>query len=315
MAEVNGQAVAKSGGNKVLKTMAKPFKALGNKIKHVRSETWVNIAVWIGLAIGAFIILIPFIWMVFATFKPAEEIYKSNFFPEQWTWSNYSEMWTRTAGMGASMLRGFLNSFLTTVPVVLIQVFVSAMAAYAFAKLEFRGKNVLFVILLATMMVPFAVVMLPQAWLYGRLGFTRGPWAIIIPKLFGSVTTIFFLRQFLYGIPTSISEAAKIDGAGNVKIFVSIILPLIMPALATQFILSFIGNWNDFLGPLLFINDTKWYTLPLIVNALNNNSGGTASAIPQTLAAALISLIPIIIVYAAFQKKIIGSIVFSSVKG
>ena len=122
------------------------------------------------------------------------------------------------------------------------------------------------------------------------------------------------MRQFLFGIPDSISEAARIDGAGHTKTFISIVLPLLMPALATQAILSFIGNWNDFLGPLLFISDKNWYTLPLLVNSLNG-SGGATTYIPRTLAASLISLVPIIIVFATFQKKIIGSIVFSAVKG
>ena len=170
--------------------------------------------------------------------------------------------------------------------------------------------------MLSTMMIPFAVVMLPQAWLYGRLGLTNGPLAVMIPKMFGAVGTVFFLRQFLYGIPKSISEAALLDGAGYMRIFTSIILPLIMPALSTQFILSFIGNWNDYLGPLLFINQPAWRTLPLVVDRLNPGAhGADMERIPQALAASLVSLIPIIVVFAIFQKKIIGSIVFSAVKG
>ena len=138
----------------------------------------------------------------------------------------------------------------------------------------------------------------------------------MIPKMFGAVGTVFFLRQFLYGIPKSISEAALLDGAGYMKIFVSIILPLIMPALSTQFILSFIGNWNDYLGPLLFIRTPAWRTLPLVVNALNPGAhGAEIEQIPQALAASLVSLIPIVVVFAVFQKKIIGSIVLSAVKG
>ncbi len=315
--EVSASAVQSGEKETFSEKMKKFFKGIGPFFKkcwhnftHMKRKTIVDIIVWIILALGAFVVLIPFIWMILATFKDATEIYASNIFPKKWTGENYALMWERV-----DLLRGFLNSFLTTVPVVLVQVVVSAMAAYAFAKLDFKGKNSLFLVMLSTMMVPFAVVMLPQAWLFGRLGLTEGPLAVIIPKLFGSITTVFFLRQFLYGIPKSISEAAVLDGAGYTRIFVSIILPLIMPALATQFILSFIGNWNDYLGPMLFINDEAWYTLPLMVNSLNKNSGGTASAIPQTLAASLISLIPIVIVFAVFQKKIIGSIVFSAVKG
>lgn len=317
MCNMEEQTVAvkkQTGFDRFLNVISTPFVKLGRYLK--KPGKIANILIWLGLAFGCFVILIPFVWMVVSTFKPVEEMNMPNFFPNDWTTQNYSDMWTTTSDLCTNLARGFLNSFITTVPVVLVQVFVSAMSAYAFAKLEFKGKNVLFLVFLATMMIPFAVVMLPQTWLYGRLGLTQaGPLAVMIPKLFGSVSTIFFLRQFLFGIPNSISEAAKIDGAGNLRIFFSVILPLIMPALATQFILSFIGNWNDFLGPLLFINDESWYTLPLIVNRLNGSSGGFANSVQMSLAASLISLVPIILVFAIFQKKIIGSIVFSAVKG
>ncbi len=282
-------------------------RAGGASHKSVRIRI-ADLCVTIVLALGALVILAPFLWMILATFKPYTELY-TTIWPQEWTVQNYADMWE-----AVDLIRGFGNSILTTVPVVLIQVFVSAMAAFAFAKLDFKGKNILFLVMLGTMMVPFAVIMLPQAYMYGRMGLTNGPLAVMIPKFFGNIMTVFFLRQFLYAIPNSIAEAAKIDGAGYNKIFVSIILPLIMPALATQFILSFIGNWNDYLGPMLFIGDEDWFTLPLMVNALNN-SGGSLRYVPRVLAASLVSLIPIIIVFAVFQKKIIGSIVFSAVKG
>lgn len=293
------------------------FKNCWHNFIHMKPKTIADIIVWIALFIGAVIVMFPFAWMVLTTFKPATEFYNDNFFPNDWTDAAYKGMWDAAikATNGCSIPRGFLNSFITTVPVVLVQVFVSAMAAYAFAKLDFKGKNAVFLIMLSTMMIPFAVVMLPQAWLYGRLGLTNGPLAVMIPKMFGAVGTVFFLRQFLYGIPKSISEAALLDGAGYMRIFVSIILPLVMPALSTQFILSFIGNWNDYLGPLLFIQGPKWKTLPLVVAALNGSHGVGADQILQALAASLISLIPIVVVFAIFQKKIIGSIVFSAVKG
>lgn len=280
----------------------------------LKPEQIKNIIVTVVLSLGSVLMLLPFVWMLFAAFKPHTEIY-TTFIPKQWTAKSFREMWDGCKIlMEGGIVRGFLNSILTTVPVVIVQVLVSAFAAYAFAKLNFVGKNAVFLILLSTMMIPFAVIMLPQAWLYGRMGLTNGPLAIIIPKLFGAIGTVFFLRQFLFGIPDSISEAARIDGAGYTKTFLSIVFPLLMPALATQAILSFIGNWNDFLGPLLFISDKNWYTLPLLVNSLNG-SGGSTREIPRTLAASLVSLVPIIVVFAAFQKKIIGSIVFSAVKG
>lgn len=287
--------------------------------KHINRRKLISdIIVTVLLSLGAVIMLFPFLWMVLSVFKPGEEIYSKGLFPREWTAQSFVDMWTGCNELmksDAGLLRGFLSSILTTVPVVAVQIVVSAFAAYAFAKLNFVGKNVMFLVFLGTMMIPFAVIMLPQAWLYGQMGLTKaGPLAVIIPKFFGSIGTVFFLRQFLFGIPDSISEAARLDGAGYTRTFVSVILPLIMPALATQAILSFIGNWNDFLGPLLFIRDRTWYTLPLLVNRLNGN-GGNLLLVPRVLAASLISLVPIIIVFAAFQKKIVGSIVFSAVKG
>ena len=272
-----------------------------------------NVIVTIVLALGSVLMLFPFLWMVLATLKPHTEVF-TTFFPHKWTLEAYKVMWeSANYLMKGGMVRGFANSLLTTVPVVVVQIVVSAFAAYAFAKLRFIGKNVIFLILLATMMIPFAVIMLPQAWLYGQMHLTQGPLAVIIPKFFGSIGTVFFLRQFFYSIPDSITEAARLDGAGYTRTFLSVLFPLVMPAIATQAILSFIGNWNDFLGPLLFIDNKNWYTLPLLVNSLGGDAGTTE--IPSVLAASLISLVPIIIVFAIFQKKIIGSIVFSAVKG
>ena len=289
---------------------------MSEKNKHInRRKLIMNIVVTVLLSLGSVIMLFPFLWMLLATLKPGYEIYSGELFPHEWTFAGYKEMWTECGYMmEGGIIRGFVNSIVTTVPVVLVQIIVSAFAAYAFAKLNFVGKNVMFLIFLGTMAIPFAVIMLPQAWLYGRMGLTNGPLAVIIPKFFGSIGTVFFLRQFLFGIPDSISEAARLDGAGYTRTFISIILPLIMPALATQGILSFIGNWNDFLGPMLFIGDVNWKTLPLLVNDLNG-AGGQMEYVPRALAASLVSLVPIVIVFAAFQKKIIGSIVFSAVKG
>ena len=272
-----------------------------------------DIVVTVLLSLGALLMLIPFIWMLFAVVKPTDARFYDSFFPSSVTFKGFSLMWENCDDfMEGGIIRGFFNSVLTTVPVVVIQIIVSAFAAYAFAKLKFVGKNIIFLILLSTMMIPFAVIMLPQAWLYGRMNLTQGPLAVIIPKLFGSIGTVFFLRAFFYGIPDSITEAARLDGAGYTRTFVSVLLPLVMPALATQGILSFIGNWNDFLGPLLFIEEEDWYTLPLLVNGLGQS---TVDLTQSALVASLISLVPIVVVFAIFQKKIIGSIVFSAVKG
>lgn len=278
-----------------------------------RRRLIINTVLFIVLLLGAVVMMYPLLWMIFTSFKPYTEVYEG-FFPKNWTGEAYKYIFSDNPKIRTPLWRGFINSVLCTVPVVLVQVFVSAMAAFAFAKLHFKGKNILFIIMLATQMIPFTVIMIPQVYVFRTFGLLNGPIAVIIPKMFGAVMTVFFLRQFLYGIPDALTEAARLDGAGYNRTFFSIVLPLIMPALSTQMILSFIGNWNDFLGPLLYIVGEEWYTLPLIINDFSSNDGGF-DGVPRIMAASLVSMVPILVVFAAFQKKIVGSIVFSAVKG
>jgi len=271
-----------------------------------------DIIFFTALAAGSFAMMYPLLWMILTSVQPPHEVTRY-FIPRVFTlsaWRGDDSVWGFM-----NLARGYRNTIITTVPVVIVQIFVSAMAAYAFAKLNFKGKNTLFLIMLGSMMIPFAVVMIPQVMVFRELGLIRGPLAVIIPKMFGSVMTVFFLRQFLYGIPTSLSEAAKLDGAGHLRIFLTIMFPLIMPAIAAQAILSFIGNWNDFLGPLLFIPDPNWQPLPVMLNAFSRDEAGGTEFVPRLMAASLVTMIPIFIVFVAFQKKIISSIVFSAVKG
>ena len=285
------------------------------KAKKFNQKLLWDIIITILLSIGAVFMLIPFAWLILAVCKVDTELY-TTIFPKQWSLSSFAVMWSNantTMQTNAGFLRAFLNSIIMTVPVVVVQIVVSAFAAYAFAKLKFVGKNIIFLVLLGTMMIPYAVFMLPQVSWYSTLGLTTlGPLAVIIPKFFGSIGTVFFLRAFFYGIPDSITEAARLDGAGYTRTFVSVLLPLVMPAIATQAILSFIGNWNDYLGPMLLISNVTWHPLPVLISRM---TGEFNKDIQATLAASLISLIPIIVVFAIFQKKIVGSIVFSAVKG
>lgn len=279
-----------------------------------RKNMIINAILFTVLALGAVVMMYPLLWMVFTSFKADfREVY-TRFFPTKWTGAAVKYVFSDDPKIITPFWRAFINSVLCTVPVVVVQVLVSAMAAFAFAKLNFKGKNILFLIMLATQMIPFTVVMIPQVYVFQALGLINGPLAVIIPKMFGAVMTVFFLRQFLYGIPNALTEAARLDGAGYNRTFIQIILPLVMPALATQMILSFIGNWNDFLGPMLYIDGAEWWTLPLLVKDFAGKSG-EFDGIPRTMAASLISMVPTIIVFAAFQKKIVGSIVFSAVKG
>ena len=284
-----------------------------NTVSMRRRRIIINTVLFVVLLAGAVVMMYPLFWMLFTSFKPFTEVY-DGLFPKHWTGTAYKYIFSDKPEMKTPMWRGFFNSVLCTVPVVLVQVFVSAMAAFAFAKLHFKGKNALFILMLATQMIPFTVIMIPQVYVFRTFGLLNGPIAVIIPKMFGAVMTVFFLRQFLYGIPDALTEAARLDGASYTRTFIQVVLPLIMPALATQMILSFIGNWNDFLGPLLYIQGEEWATLPILINSFSSQNGSLRQ-LPTIMAASLVSMIPILVIFAAFQKKIVGSIVFSAVKG
>ena len=276
------------------------------KVKRGTFSKWVVFAV---LLLFAVIMMYPLIWMLSTSVKANRHVYGTGLIPPEWHFENYVNIWTEV-----DLLRGFLNSTLITVPIVVCSVFFSGLAAYAFAKLQFPGKTGAFFGMLASSMVPFAVVMLPQFILFREMGMLTGATAYVIPRLMGGIFTIFFLRQFLYGIPDSIIEAAKLDGASQPVIFIRVVLPLLTPALVAQIILGFINTWNDYLGPLVFIRSQDWLTLPLILSAFNSGTTGANNETPMLMAASLLSMVPVLIIFAAFQKQIINNGILSGVK-
>ena len=221
-------------------------------------ERIINIIVTILLCLGAIVMVFPLVYMVLSSFMTKNQILSANFsiIPNPWKFGKYAEVLSKP-----EFLRGVRNTLLVALPVLVVGSFTSSLAAFSFAKLRFRGKNGIFLGLLATMMIPFAVVMIPQYVMFTKMGWTNGLLPLIIPGLFGNVSMIFFLRQNLSSIPTALVEAAKIDGCGYFKIYYAVFLPLMKGALMTQVILWFMGIWNDYLAPTIFIQDEKWFTL------------------------------------------------------
>lgn len=286
---------------------------IGNALrKFFRKRTNIaNLIIFIIVLIGAFICMYPLFWMLGTSLKTLTDAYRNptSIFPGEWTFENYINIWSE-----APMLRGLLNSILISVTVVVIGMFTAALAAFAFAKLDFPGKNMAFMFLLVTNMVPFAAIMLPQFVVFKAMGLLNGPLGVIIPKMIGGAITIFFLRQFLYGVPDSVIEAAKLDGAGFFRIFVSIVFPMIAPAVVAQLILNFIGTWNDYLGPMLYIREAEWYTIPLVIANFNKGSSGANNSVTNLMAASLVAMLPILVVFGIFQKQIINSVMTSGSK-
>jgi multiple sugar transport system permease protein len=264
------------------------------------------------LILGSFLMIYPFVWMLSASFTTKQYVLQTVFLPIEWDFTNYSKIITALGSpYGPGYWRSLLNTILySTIPVIICSL-VSAMAAFAFAKIKFKGRDVMFLILLSALMIPFPAIMMQQTYLYSRLNWLTGPWAMAIPRLFGNMMIIFFVRQYLYGLPDSLIESAKIDGASYFKIFAAIILPLAMPAIVAQGLLNFMGTWNDYLGPLLFTQMRDWY--PLTVSLAKYNAGIHAES-QVVMAGSVLALLPILIVFGLFQKLIIESVMLSGVK-
>lgn len=267
-----------------------------------------DILIFVFLAIGSIVMLYPFIWMIFTSFKPKMHVYLSGLLPKVWDFSSYIQIWDEIP-----LVRGFLNTILYSVPPVVIGSLVSVAAAFAFAKINFKGKNIIFMLLLGTIMIPFPSVMIPQFVLFSKMGLLTTPLPLILPKLTGNVLMIFFLRQYLGNVPDAVIEAAKVDGCSYWKMYLKIILPLTGPALAAHGVLWFIGSWNDYLAPVLFIKNEVWQPVTVMV-AKFNEQYAINSHVPRIMAGSVMLLLPVLIIYGFFQKWIIESVMFSSVK-
>ena len=271
----------------------------------------VDTIIFILLLIGAVAMVFPLVYMFFSSFMTKNQILSANFslIPDPWKFGKYTEVLQKP-----EFLRGVRNTLLIAVPVLLVGSFTSSMAAFSFSKLNFKGKNAMFLGLLSTMMIPFAVVMIPQYIMFTKLGWANSLLPLIVPGLFGNVDMIFFLRQNLNSIPSALAEAAKIDGCGYFRIYYQIFLPLMKGALMTQVILWFMGIWNDYLAPTIFIQDEQWFTLQVVIRSFNSYYA-VNSDYPLIMAASVLAILPTLLLFFFFQRFIIESMAISGVKG
>ncbi len=271
----------------------------------------VDTIIFILLLIGAVAMVFPLVYMFFSSFMTKNQILSANFslIPDPWKFGKYTEVLQKP-----EFLRGVRNTLLVAVPVLLVGSFTSSMAAFSFSKLNFKGKNAMFLGLLSTMMIPFAVVMIPQYIMFTKLGWANSLLPLIVPGLFGNVGMIFFLRQNLNSIPSALAEAAKIDGCGYFRIYYQIFLPLMKGALMTQVILWFMGIWNDYLAPTIFIQDEQWFTLQVVIRSFNSYYA-VNSDYPLIMAASVLAILPTLLLFFFFQRFIIESMAISGVKG
>jgi len=260
------------------------------------------------LLIGAVAMALPFAWMLFSSFKPLGEIFiqPPKLLPQDWNVQGY-----RTALGGADFVRGFWNSTYIAVTVTVVSLLTSAMAAYAFARIEFRGRNALFMVFLATMMIPGQLTIIPLYIIMGWLGWVDTHAALIVPPALFNAFGVFLLRQYVRGIPVELEEAAQLDGASRVRTFVTIILPLLRTPLTALGIFTFLGQWNNFFTPLIFLNSSDKFTLPLLVNQFK---GQFTSDWPALMAATTLLAAPMLILFAIAQRQIVDGIALSGSK-
>ena len=266
--------------------------------------------IFVLLIIGAIAMVFPLLYMVACSFMQKKQILSAEFsvIPNPWEFGMYSEVLRR-----GQFLVGIRNTLTVAIPVLVVGSFTSSLAAFSFAKLRFRAKTAMFMGLLSTMMIPFAVVMIPQYVMFTKIGWTNSLLPLMIPGMFGNIGIIFFLRQNLSSVPDALAEAAKIDGCGYFKIYYAIFLPMMKGALMTQIILWFMGIWNDYLAPTIFIQDKKWHTLQVVIRSFNDQYA-VNSNYPLIMAASVISLLPTLLLFFFFQRYIIESLAISGIK-
>ncbi|MBR6525606.1 MAG: carbohydrate ABC transporter permease [Clostridia bacterium] len=260
------------------------------------------------LLAGAVIFLFPFLWMLSTSLKTPQEIIAipTVWIPKKLQWQNYS-----VALSYFPFLRYLANTLYLVMMNMLGTVLSSALVGYAFARLRWPGREFWFKILLATMMLPATVTMVPQFILFKNFGWLDSYLPLIVPAFAGSATNIFLLRQFFRTIPNSLSECARLDGCGELRIFWKIILPLCKPALATVAIFTFMFTWNDFMGPLLYINDKMRYTLSYGLRTFQIQSD---SKWHLTMAASVVVALPSLALFFSFQRYFIEGITLTGLK-
>ena len=276
------------------------------KKREILSKTILTLLL-LGLGIA---FIIPLLWMLSASLKRMKDVFTNPiiWIPHPFVWSNYLSVITDPE---VPFFRAFFNSILIASTTIIGQLFVSASAAYAFARIKFPGKKVFFLMYLATMMIPLQVTLIPRFVLFKSIGLYNTRLAVILPGMF-SVTSIFLLKQYYESVPTELMESAFIDGASHLRIWLSIMLPLTKHAMASLVILNFISIWNEYLNPLVFLSSKKLYTISLQIDYFNSSE---MPIINVTMAAAVMAILPILIVYVACQKFFVQSIASSGIKG
>jgi multiple sugar transport system permease protein len=259
------------------------------------------------LTLLAIAFTLPFLWLVLASFKPPADVFSPNWWPKEWYVKNYQDVIEKS-----SVGRWLWNSTKVAVFGVISVLFSSSLVAYGFARLRFRGRTQLFALVIGTYMIPSAVTMVPTFLIWNKLGLVGTLYPLWAGNLFGSAFYIFMLRQFLMAIPQDLVDAARVDGAGYLRIYWNIMLPLIKPALAAVAVFEFQAKWNDYMVPLIYLNRTSQYTMSLGLGTFKTEAETQWSLM---MAASVIFTLPMVALFFLAQRYFLESVTHSGLKG
>lgn len=260
---------------------------------------------------------LPLVYVAVTAFKPLDElfIFPPKFFTTHPVTDNFYSLLATLDNSSVPFSRYVFNSVLVAVCVVGGTVIVSTMAAYGLVKHKPAGSNVIFALILAALMFPPQVTQIPNYMVVKGMGFLNTYWALILPKI-GTAFNMFLMKQFMEQLPQEYIEAARIDGAGEIKIFTNIVIPFVKPAMATLVVFSFVSTWNDYFSPLIFTSSGQMKTLPLAIQSIAGGAGAASLATAGTMAAAtFITMVPTVLIYTFMQSKVINTMSYSGIKG
>ncbi len=279
------------------------------KAKRIISTTIYHIFI-LGLGL---LMIYPVLWMISGSLKNNPEILSGslNLIPPAWRWDNFSRGW---AGFGrVTFTSYFKNSFIVTIIATLGTVLSSSCVAYALARVKFRGNRILFTIMIATMLLPGQVVMIPQYLIYNRIGWVGTMLPLIVPHFFGAAFFIYLMMQFMAGIPKELDEAAIIDGCSKYTVFTRVVFPLLKPALISTIIIQFYWKWDDYMGPMLYLGKPESYTVSIAVKLFADATSTTDYG--AMFAMSTLSMIPVFLIFLFFNRYLVDGISTSGLKG
>jgi multiple sugar transport system permease protein len=276
-----------------------------------RRRGWPRLPFWIGLVAASVLFLYPFLWLLSASLKPRSQVFDNALIPNEVAWENFVKIWST-----APVFNWFLNSVVVALAAAAAVTISSALVAFGFAYFRFPGRNVLFGLVLATMMLPTAVTMIPVYMIWNSVGLATTQVPLWAANLFGSAFYIFLLRQFFLGLPRDVFEAARIDGASYWGLFWRIAVPLCKPALIVAFVFELKASWSDLLKPLIYLRDPELYTMPRGLKAISDQFGQSGEQQWEiVLAGSVITTVPMVIVFFLAQRHFVYGIATQGRKG